>query len=130
MNDIATMSADDDPHARAESSTAHQDDNEIPIIHHIVNQSAGQPRNTYKLEFPVVLLFFAWNMSGTVFQNQILYQICTNTLFYNDSTCDALINDANSDAVFSILHFFLFHINSITILQLHIIFRKSRMNWM
>lgn len=105
MDDIANMPPDDDPHARAETSTARQDDNEIPIIHHIMNQ----PSNTYKLELPVVLLFFAWNMSGTVFQNQILYQICTNTLHKNDTTCDALINDPDSDEVFNIPLVFLLH---------------------
>lgn len=47
--------------------------------------------NTYSLELPVLLLFFSWNLSGTVFQNQVLYQSCI--LNYNESTCNQLANE-------------------------------------
>lgn len=50
-----------------------------------------QSTNTFTLEIPVLLLFFSWNLSGTVFQNQVLYQSCILT--YNASTCDLLTND-------------------------------------
>lgn len=99
MDAISAGTTDDDPHAKAETSRQSQNDDEIPIAHHIVNLSAGQPRNTYTLELAVLLLFFSWNLSGTVFQNQILYQSCTITMNFNETTCDTLINDVTSDEV-------------------------------
>lgn len=51
--------------------------------------------NTYSLELPVLLLFFSWNLSGTVFQNQVLYQSCI--LNYNESTCSLLANEEIPD---------------------------------
>lgn len=47
-----------------------------------------QSKNTFSLEFPVLLLFFSWNLSGTVFQNQVLYQTCMLT--YNYTICSRL----------------------------------------
>lgn len=92
---MATAS-DDEPHASTAQSL---DDNEIPIVQHIVNPAAVQPRNTFRLEGPILLLFFAWNLSGTVFQNQILFQSCMTTLRFNESECDAVINDASANEV-------------------------------
>lgn len=91
-----TSTSDDEPHA---STTQNQDDNEIPILHHIVNPAAERPRNTHNLEIAILLLFFAWNLSGTVFQNQILFQTCTVTLNATIADCDALINDASTNEV-------------------------------
>lgn len=87
--------SDDDPHT---STAQNLDDNEIPIVQH-ANAAPAQPRNTYTLEWPIFMLFFAWNLSGTVFQNQILFQSCTITLNFNATTCDAVINDASTDEV-------------------------------
>lgn len=56
-----------------------------------------QSTNTYSLELPVLLLFFSWNLSGTVFQNQVLYQSCI--LNYNESTCTLLANEEIPDAL-------------------------------
>lgn len=50
-----------------------------------------QSKNTFSLEFPVLLLFFSWNLSGTVFQNQVLYQTCMLT--YNYSVCSRLTDE-------------------------------------
>lgn len=64
----------------------------------IVNQTAVEntrTTNTHRLEFPVLLLFFSWNLSGIVFQNQILYQTCI--LDYNQTTCEMLTNDVIPD---------------------------------
>lgn len=55
-----------------------------------------QSKNTFSLEFPVLLLFFSWNLSGTVFQNQVLYQTCMLT--YNYTVC-ARLTDEEIDEV-------------------------------
>lgn len=61
----------------------------------VMNQTTAseqiQSKNTFSLEFPVLLLFFSWNLSGTVFQNQVLYQTCMLT--YNYSVCSRLIDE-------------------------------------
>lgn len=69
-----------------------------PIINQTVTNSTTNittvrtnSSNTYSLELPVLLLFFSWNLSGTVFQNQVLYQSCI--LNYNESTCNLLANE-------------------------------------
>lgn len=54
-------------------------------------------RNTYKLEIPVLLLFFSWNLTTTVFQNQIFFQSCTNYFKYNDTFCTQLTNGIISE---------------------------------
>ncbi|XP_031618143.1 uncharacterized protein LOC116337604 [Contarinia nasturtii] len=59
-----------------------------------------QSRNTYFLELPVLLLFYSWNLSGTVFQNQVIYQSCI--LNYNESTCKLLANEEIPDALVTI----------------------------
>lgn len=50
-----------------------------------------QSKKLFTLEIPVLLLFFSWNLSGTVFQNQVLYQSCL--LNYNSTICDLLTNE-------------------------------------
>lgn len=65
-----------------------------------------QSKNTYSLEAPVLLLFFSWNLSGTVFQNQVLYQSCI--LNYNESTCTLLANEEIPDALIVSFYFCLF----------------------
>lgn len=71
------------------------DDREQPSVstQPTLNQSTVErtPTNTYALELPVLLLFFSWNLSGTVFQNQVLFQSCI--LKYNESTCNLLTNE-------------------------------------
>lgn len=67
----------------------------------IVNQPQSTT-NTYVLEISTMMLFFAWNLSGTVFQNQILYQSCT--MNYNDSVCsDVIDNEVCVDILYSVL---------------------------
>lgn len=78
------------------------DDDEQPTssIQSTINPTTIQPvqsTNTFTLEIPVLLLFFSWNLSGTVFQNQVLYQSCILT--YNASTCDLLTNDKITPAM-------------------------------
>lgn len=72
------------------------DDQEQPSSSNqpVLNQTAVErvkSTNTYRLEVPVLLLFFSWNLSGTVFQNQVLYQSCL--LNYNQTICDQLTVD-------------------------------------
>lgn len=69
------------------------DDGEQPSSSNqpVINQTTverSRSTNTYTLEIPVLLLFFSWNLSGTVFQNQVLYQSCL--LNYNTTICDRL----------------------------------------
>lgn len=71
----------------------------------VINQSlVNQVRttNTHTLELPVLLLFFSWNLSGTVFQNQVLYQSCI--LKYNETTCNLLANEDIPDDLEVIFH--------------------------
>lgn len=67
----------------------------VPTVEHV------RTTNTYRLEFPALLLFFSWNLSGTVFQNQILYQTCI--LDYNVSMCDMLTNEQIPDE-YKVIH--------------------------
>lgn len=69
------------------------DDSARPSYRSADDELSQRSRNTHTLEVPVLLLFFAWNLSGTVFQNEILYQSCTVTLGYNDSQCDDIQDD-------------------------------------
>ncbi|KAG4079764.1 hypothetical protein HA402_014895 [Bradysia odoriphaga] len=39
------------------------------------------------MEPAVLLLFFAWSVTGTVFQNQVIYQTCTEIFHFNKSEC-------------------------------------------
>lgn len=94
------------PIVSAEETTSHgtgNNDEEAESSSTITNQIIDEPRieipNTYTLELPVLLLFFSWNISGTVFQNQILYQSCTNIFNYNESACALIINDFDRDNV-------------------------------
>lgn len=50
-------------------------------------------RNTFTLELPALLLFFSWNLTTTVFQNQILFQTCKISFSFNDTFCVDLTND-------------------------------------
>lgn len=56
-----------------------------------------QSKNTFTLEFPVLLLFFSWNLSGTVFQNQVLYQTCMLT--YNKTVCSRLTDEEIDEVI-------------------------------
>lgn len=51
--------------------------------------SLPRTRTSFLLEVPVLLLFFAWNLSGIVFQNEILFQSCITSLGHNVSECDS-----------------------------------------
>lgn len=43
------------------------------------------------------LLFFSWNLTSTVFQNQIIYQTCTSLYDFNGTFCEEITNDIISD---------------------------------
>lgn len=59
--------------------------------------------NTYVLEISAMMLFFSWNLSGIVFQSQILYQSCK--MVYNDSVCsDVIDNEVCVDRVNVLVH--------------------------
>lgn len=59
--------------------------------------------NTYVLEISAMMLFFAWNLSGTVFQNQIIYQSCT--MSYNESACTDVIDNEVCVDIIVLVHF-------------------------
>lgn len=42
------------------------------------------------MEPAVLLLFFAWSVTGTVFQNQVIYQTCTEIFQFNKTDCNLL----------------------------------------
>lgn len=54
-------------------------------------------KRTFTLELPVLLLFFSWNLCGTVFQNQILFQTCTSYFNYNATICNELTDSLAND---------------------------------
>lgn len=89
------------PAIQPTGASAHNEDNDDedgqgpsassqPIINQTMT-NRNTNTNTYSLELPVLLLFFSWNLSGTVFQNQVLYQSCM--LNYNETTCNLLANE-------------------------------------
>lgn len=55
-----------------------------------VTEAQRRGKHDLTLELPVLLLFFSWNLTSTVFQNQILFQTCTNFFEYNVTTCSNL----------------------------------------
>lgn len=83
-----------DDEQQAETSDAHQSD---PIDNQDV-QIALLKRNTFTLEFPVLLLFFSYNLTSTVFQNQILFQTCLLYEDNNDTLCNDIVDDVIPDA--------------------------------
>lgn len=58
-------------------------------------------QHSFTLELPVLLLFFSWNLTATVFQNQILYQTCTIYFAFNETFCLDLTNDVINDEIVS-----------------------------
>lgn len=55
-----------------------------------VDNELQKKTNSWPLEYPILLLFLCWNLTGTVFQYQILYQSCTVSLGYNETDCNQL----------------------------------------
>uniref|UniRef100_A0A182PGG7 Major facilitator superfamily (MFS) profile domain-containing protein n=1 Tax=Anopheles epiroticus TaxID=199890 RepID=A0A182PGG7_9DIPT len=51
------------------------------------------------LEPAVLLIFFAWNVSSAVFANQIVYQTCTAAFGKNESLCDQLGTENETEEV-------------------------------
>lgn len=70
----------------------------VPAANQTVPAEQVQSKNTFSLEFPVLLLFFSWNLSGTVFQNQVLYQTCMLT--YNYSVCSRLTDEEIDEVMY------------------------------
>lgn len=90
------------------SIQSHRNDETLPSCSTSVSDARSdvgeenQPkpnRNTFALEVPVLLLFFAWNLSATVFQNQILFQTCKISFPFNNTYCTDLINGDVIDKV-------------------------------
>lgn len=93
MSSTASLVNNMDEDEAAESSTSSR----------LNDESIIQPqstKNTYVLEVSVMMLFFAWNLSGTVFQNQILYQSCT--MNFNTSTCANVIDNKVCRLIYNI----------------------------
>lgn len=87
--DSIVQNVDDDDDENQPSVPAQPTINQTTIEH--------AQLNTYRLELSVSLLFFSWNLSATVFQNQVVYQSCE--LFYNESTCNLLANENIPDSL-------------------------------
>uniref|UniRef100_A0A182WB54 Major facilitator superfamily (MFS) profile domain-containing protein n=1 Tax=Anopheles minimus TaxID=112268 RepID=A0A182WB54_9DIPT len=51
------------------------------------------------LEPAVLLIFFAWNVSSAVFANQIVYQTCTAAFGKNESLCDQLGTENETEEI-------------------------------
>lgn len=58
------------------------------------------------LGLPVLLLFFSWNLCGTVFQNQVLFQTCTSYFNYNQSLCYELTDSLADDSDLQVSNIF------------------------
>lgn len=56
-------------------------------------------QRSFPVEIPVLLLFLSWNLTGTVFQYQILYQTCTVSLGFNETECSKLGQGDSSQAL-------------------------------
>lgn len=87
-NDSSSNSSGNNRQEQPSSST-------VPAV--ITAPEQIQSKNTFTLEFPVLLLFFSWNLSGTVFQNQVLYQTCMLT--YNYTVCSRLTDEEIDEVI-------------------------------
>lgn len=103
-NDPMLIRSNNDDSSNSNSSSSSVNRQEQPSsstmqAQAVVNQP-GQihSKNTFSLEFPVLLLFFSWNLSGTVFQNQVLYQTCMLT--YNYSVCSRLTDEEIDEVIY------------------------------
>lgn len=54
-------------------------------------------QRSFPLEIPILLLFLSWNLTGTVFQYEILYQTCTVALQFNETQCGQLGQGDNNE---------------------------------
>lgn len=68
----------------SQTEEAHSSSNRRPLDDELVQKPK---KRSLPLEIPVLLLFLCWNLTGTVFQNQILFQTCTVSLGYNETDC-------------------------------------------
>lgn len=57
------------------------------------------PRRYFTLEPVVLLLFFGYNVCSTVFQDQLVFQVCVSELGYNFSDCVVLGTNNDSEIV-------------------------------
>lgn len=62
-------------------------------------QIALLKRNTFTLELPVLLLFFSYNLTSTVFQNEILFQTCMIFEENNSSQCRNITDNIPDDPI-------------------------------
>lgn len=84
-----------------------------------VEENQPKPvRNSFTLEIPALLLFCSWNLTTTVFQNQIIYQTCTISFDFNSTFCADMTDDAASDSDVCKKSFFYIALN----LKFHSIF--------
>lgn len=81
----------------AVNNNSNEDDNNENIISNTTINSQQcdtcqinnqpKPYRYYPLEPAMFLVFFAFSISGTVLQNQIIFQTCTTHFGYNVSDC-------------------------------------------
>lgn len=93
--DGSTERSDRDDTSQSGPSNESQSTNSSPLDTQDV-QIALLKRNTFTLELPVMLLFFSYNLTSTVFQNEILYQTCLSNNS-NKTFCEEIINQITTD---------------------------------
>uniref|UniRef100_A0A182TA87 Major facilitator superfamily (MFS) profile domain-containing protein n=1 Tax=Anopheles maculatus TaxID=74869 RepID=A0A182TA87_9DIPT len=84
-----------------------EDDNvsrseETPAVDLRTEQTPPTLERKYRyliLEPAVLLIFFAWNVSSAVFANQIVYQTCTAAFGKNESLCDQLGTENETEEI-------------------------------
>lgn len=62
-------------------------------------QDDSRTRRLITVEPIVLLVFFGWNVSSTVFQDQVVFQVCVSELGYNFSDCIYLGTNNDSQVV-------------------------------
>lgn len=88
------MARNADPEV-SESSSATNDS--VQCHQPPIDDELQKRTRSFPLEIPMFLLFLCWNLTGTVFQYQILYQTCIVSLNYNESDCSQLGNGEESE---------------------------------
>lgn len=71
------------------NNTILNETNSIENVQHNTEKAiaAEKKRKLIFLEPAILLIFFAMNLSGAVYQNQVIYQTCTSVFKFNASDC-------------------------------------------
>uniref|UniRef100_A0A182YFN8 Major facilitator superfamily (MFS) profile domain-containing protein n=1 Tax=Anopheles stephensi TaxID=30069 RepID=A0A182YFN8_ANOST len=75
---------------------------QTPVVDLVTEPTAPTLERKYRffiLEPAVFLIFFAWNVSSAVFANQIVYQTCTAAFGKNESLCERLGTENETEEI-------------------------------